>query len=282
MSGRNWRRAIRARVSELRLRLRLWQPFPIRLPWGAVWYCCDDVVSRRLCSPEGFEPDEQQFLIRFLRQGMTFMDIGAHHGLYTLLASMKVGPAGRVIAFEPSPRERKRLELHVRANRCANVTIEPFALADIIGSAGLYVCQGHETGCNSLRPPDVEEKVARVEVSMTTLDEYLRAHSIHNVDFIKMDAEGAELNILKGATALLAGGNRPLILVEIADIRTRPWGYRGADLYAYLRSHNYDWFAFTIGSALNPTVDQDEFHSNLVAVPREKLHLIREAQPSSN
>jgi FkbM family methyltransferase len=58
------------------------------------------------------------------------LDIGAHHGLYTLLASRRVGRRGMVVAFEPSPRERRRLAKHLRVNRCANVEVEACAVGD--------------------------------------------------------------------------------------------------------------------------------------------------------
>src|SRR5438309_4114648 len=101
----------------------------------------------------GFERQEQEFLLEFLGPGMTFIDIGAHHGLYSLLASKKVGPSGRVVAFEPSPREFRRLRWNLALNRCRRVRAEPFALGATDGTADLFVCLGWDTGCNSLRPP---------------------------------------------------------------------------------------------------------------------------------
>jgi FkbM family methyltransferase len=84
---------------------------------------------------------------------MTVLDVGAHNGFYTLLASKRVGPTGQVIAFEPSPRERQRLLSNLWINGCSNVIVEPVALADEDSVATLFVVSGAETGCNSLRPP---------------------------------------------------------------------------------------------------------------------------------
>jgi FkbM family methyltransferase len=77
--------------------------------------------------------------------GMTVLDVGAHNGFYTLLASKKVGPSGRVIAFEPSPRERQRLLSNLWINRCSNVIVEPVALAEEDSVATLFVVSGAET-----------------------------------------------------------------------------------------------------------------------------------------
>src|SRR6202022_4832032 len=96
----------------------------------------DDLVQ------EGFEDAEIAFVHRLLRPGMTVLDAGAHHGLYTLLASKRVGKQGRVIAFEPSPRERKRLRRHLRVNRCKNVDVQSCALGDQGREADLFLVEG--------------------------------------------------------------------------------------------------------------------------------------------
>jgi len=86
-------------------------PLPVRLPYGGWWLARNDECSAAVFTGN-FEPSEYRFVERFVKQSMTVLDIGAHNGFYTLLAAKKVGPAGKVIAFEPSPRERARLRIH--------------------------------------------------------------------------------------------------------------------------------------------------------------------------
>ena len=140
---------------------------------------------------------------------MTVLDIGAHHGYYTLLASQIVGPAGKVLAFEPSPRERKKLNLHLRLNRCKNVLIESCALGDADSAGQLFLASRTESGCNSLRRPDVSGAPAPISVVVQRLDQVLLKQRIGSVDFVKLDVEGAELSVLKGATELLTKRPRP-------------------------------------------------------------------------
>src|SRR5439155_930915 len=90
-------------------------PVPIRLPFGSLWIARNDHIGRPL-RKGAFEADELAFVERFVRPGMTVLDLGAHHGLYTLLASKRVGPKGKVFAFEPSVRERTALRRHVMLN----------------------------------------------------------------------------------------------------------------------------------------------------------------------
>jgi hypothetical protein len=90
-------------------------PIPLRLPCGVWWLAEENFLDQQLLFGE-FETMERRFVERLLRRDMTVVDVGAHHGLYTLLASKCVGWHGRVIAIEPSPRERGRLGKHLRLN----------------------------------------------------------------------------------------------------------------------------------------------------------------------
>lgn len=241
------------------------------LPQGGWWLVWNDAVSRRIHLYDDFEKEEQSFLSRFLRTGMTVLDIGAHHGFYTLLASKKVGPQGFVIAFEPSPRELRRLRWNLTLNRSRNVRLEPLALGSNEGMAELFVCLGQGTACNSLRPPAVSEPIQPFLVPVTTLDSYLEKHLIHLVDFIKIDVEGAELEVLKGASGLLRSSSRPIIMCELADIRTGPWGYRSCEIYEFLEAHGYRWFSITLEGRLQPCPRKEKYHESLIAVPQENL-----------
>jgi FkbM family methyltransferase len=165
---------------------------------------------------------------------MTVVDAGAHHGLYTLLASKQVGRDGRVIAIEPSARECERLEKHLRVNRCSNTELVACALGEEPAEADLYLVDGCHDWCNSLRPPAVDEPVRTVPVSVRRLDDVLAELEVSKVDFIKLDIEGAELTALHGAMKLLHRKSRPAILAEVQDTRTRPWGYAAREILQFL------------------------------------------------
>src|SRR5712691_5679585 len=113
-------------------------PFPVRLPYGGWWLARNDATGNVVLTGQ-FETAERGFVERFLQPGMTILDIGAHHGFYTLLASRKVGPGGSVVAFEPSPREREKLMWHLRLNRCRNVQVQSCALGSKQGEAELFL-----------------------------------------------------------------------------------------------------------------------------------------------
>jgi FkbM family methyltransferase len=246
-------------------------PVPARLPFGGWWLARNDYIGAMLFYG-GFEDSECSFAVRFLRSGMTVLDIGAHHGYYTLLASRKVGSEGRVVAFEPSPRERRRLNLHLRLNGCRNVETEDCALGETEGTAQLHLVLGNESGCNSLREPAVTEQTELVPVRIERLDRVLQERRIGQVDFIKLDVEGAELSVLKGATELLHRRPRPVIVAEVQDIRTNPWGYAAKEIVRYLYNFDYQWFrAYSGGHLEEIDMEQENYEGNFVAIPEERL-----------
>ena len=243
-------------------------PIPVRLPYGGWWlavndFCSDEIFMNRFEKPESF------LVERFLKEGMTVLDIGAHHGFYTILASRKVGLSGRVIAFEPSPREHKRLLFHLRLNRCKNVKVESLALSGQQGEAALFVVDGRDTGCNSLRPPVVSEPTRMITVKTIALDDYLEKENVDHVDFMKMDIEGAELEVFKQARRLLGGRSRPVILCEVDDYRTKPWGYSAQAIIELLERYGYRWLGLDKNGNLVPFEQRDSY--NVVAIPKEGL-----------
>lgn len=245
-------------------------PIPLRLSCGVWWLAEENFLDQKLLFGE-FETMERRFVKRLLRRDMTVVDVGAHHGLYSLLASKCVGWHGRVVAIEPSPRELVRLEKHLRLNRASNVEIIPCAAGEDSGEAELYVVDQFNDGCNSLRPPATPEPVKSTRVKVRRLDEILCELDVSRVDFLKVDAEGAELSVLYGAMKLLNRSPRPAMLVEVQDIRTKPWGYPAREILQFLVRMDYQWFAIAAKGALLPiSCNQEAYDANLVALPIER------------
>jgi FkbM family methyltransferase len=254
-------------------------PLPVRLRSGIWWWSRHDDCSHALIAGN-FENTEASFVNRFLTSGMTVLDIGAHHGYYTLLASKHVGSRGKVFSFEPSPRERRALRWNTILNGCRNISIQPFALGDTRGESSLYVADNFHTGLNSLRPQVVISAVVPVPISITTLDSWIAEHPVKKVDFIKLDVEGGELDVFKGAQQFLSRQPRPVILAEVQDVRTAPWGYRAKEILTFLADRQFFWFSLTSEGLLEElSLDSQDFEGNFVAWPHEKgrppSHLIK-------
>jgi len=154
---------------------------------------------------------ELDFLEKYLTKGMTAIDIGANVGLYTVPLAKAVEPGGRVIAYEPSTRNRRHLERNAQLNRVTNVRISPCALSNNEGSAHLSIAWSGELDSLTSRTSEPTESV-----TVTTLDAQLKSLEWMSADFIKIDAEGQEARIVAGGRAVFRELS-PLVMYEVSD-----------------------------------------------------------------
>jgi len=268
--------------SDLALRVlsrirRIWKrllPHAVLPLWvrpGLWWIARNDALGDQLFV-RAFEVDERAFVARFVTAGMTVVDVGANAGLYAVISAKRVGPGGRVVAFEPSPRELSQLRTHLRLNRCSNVTIEEVALGEAEGQGNLLIVDEFQTGCNSFHLAEAEAAGTHpLTVPIRTLDSYYRQGKLTRVDLIKIDIEGAELSALRGGAQVFRE-LRPVLLCEIFEERTEPWNYRGLEIIELVRGWGYDWFSFSRGGKLEPVpASQTIFGGNFVAFPRDRV-----------
>lgn len=162
-----------------------------------------------------YEEETTELVERLLEPGMTVVDAGAHVGYYTLLAARCVGPTGRVYAFEPEPENYAVLKKNLELNGYRNVWPLPKALSDTTGPATLFV-SGRGTGTHSLFPHSGNEPPVRLPVEATTLDDFLRARDLTQVDLIKLDIEGGEPAALRGMQETLARSPHVRLIVELS------------------------------------------------------------------
>jgi FkbM family methyltransferase len=220
------------------------------------------------------DPNEFCFLDAFLKKEMTIVDIGANEGFYTVFVADRVGSQGRVIAFEPSQREVKRLNRNLALNAVANTTVETLGVADSDGHAELKLCEyGHE-GQNTLG--DFAHRVKQdgtQRVSLVQLDSYFAAHPVTRIDLIKIDVEGAEERVLRGGIQILEQF-RPVLLMEMNDQSLRLQGSSCQRIASLLDSMGYCLYCFDRATGKLAAVGQDGYSENIVAAPREKSQQI--------
>lgn len=170
-----------------------------------------------------YEPETTDFFVAHLKPGDVFVDIGANHGYFTMLAAAIVGPRGRVEAFEPNPRVFAQLEAHARLNRFdATVRLHACALADRAeAGARLYVSQVESnSGLSSLTPnPALLDagglsEEGTVPVVVDTFDAWFATSGLSRIDLIKIDVEGAESRVLAGMSAALGTGRIAALVIE--------------------------------------------------------------------
>jgi FkbM family methyltransferase len=153
------------------------------------------------------------------KPGDTVVDVGAHIGLYTLIAAKKVGPSGKVIAIEPDPDNCNLLKRNIELNRLTNVTILERAAFSSNSKLKLYL-PGKERGFTKLSTIMANRAVTEnfLEIDATTLDHLMLMQGITQVNWIKIDVEGAELEVLKGATVTLSVSKDLAMLIEVHNV----------------------------------------------------------------
>jgi FkbM family methyltransferase len=264
-----WRRAF------WRLRWLVTQkPWPLRLRNG-IALTSPRLGSAALIYYQGFsEPETAGLLLRLLRPGMTFVDAGAHIGEYTLLAASAVGPTGHVHAFEPDPRVHDFLVRNVASSGAANVTIVHAALSDEDGERTFRLYE--EPALSSLAssgPPISAHRVATVR--SLRLDTYWSGRG-GALDLVKVDVEGAEALVLRGAPQVMAGPHAPVWVFECHGENFARFGYSPADLLQEFDRHGYHVFRY-LGDGLVepvPNLGANPIIANLVAA-RDADALVR-------
>jgi FkbM family methyltransferase len=145
---------------------------------------------------------------------MTFVDIGAHLGYFSLLAASRIGAHGRIFAFEPAPPSRELLQKTVRENGLADlITVVPCAVSDAPGH--VFFQLNDDAMLN--RIGDQAEGPDRIQVETESLDHYFASQGFPPVDLIKIDVEGHELGVFRGMTELNRRNPRLKLVFEYGN-----------------------------------------------------------------
>ena len=155
----------------------------------------------------------QEALRRHLGPGATLFDIGANVGFFSLIGARLAGPSGRVHAFEPLPANVARIRAHAAANGFAQVEVREVALGEESGRATLSVPEEGSWAHLERYAPD-RDVPGKLDVEVTTVDALVEGGRTRPPDVVKIDAEGAEVEILRGMEATL-GAHRPAVICEM-------------------------------------------------------------------
>lgn len=197
-----------------------------------------------------YEPDILKLIQEHLHEGGTFIDIGANIGQHSLFAATHVGQTGQVIAFEPIPRIAAQLRSSLTLNKLSNVTINEVACSDTEGEARLTLVTGNIGGSSLHRKTDQNSILVKTQPADNFTAELAR------IDLIKIDAEGHELEVLRGLEITLAK-HKPALIIEFSPSF---WGdeavVHGTEFFTILDKYGYQCF------------DLEEGHT-LIAEPQE-------------
>ncbi len=241
--------------------------------WGDVMtVVLPEAVSNEIAMAGVYETDLTVALVQLLEPGMVFLDIGAHRGYFSLLAARLVGPTGQVHAFEPTPATYELLSTNVRPYRnvhANNMAVYSESKELVFHDYGLFA-----PAFNSLYAPRMSKDVAgRIAVEnrivpAVSIDDYVKTSGVRP-DFIKIDAESAELDILKGMSETLRT-IRPAFTLETGDMDLD--GVASTkDLANYACSFGYTPIDICGGQIKRHQIQDRYAYGNLLFVASERL-----------
>lgn len=183
-----------------------------------------------------FEVENFKILRKFIKRGMTVFDVGANIGLYTLLFCERVGENGKVYSFEPALEAFYRLKQNVKLNNY-KAKIYNIGISDKIGETVLYTCE--DDAYNSLGKKPMKPIIKEVIINTITLDEFCKNEKISTINLIKIDTEGADYLVLKGAERILTKDSAPVIICEYNRKTEDGFDFKVNELYRYLKKLGY-------------------------------------------
>ncbi len=180
-----------------------------------------------------YERGTLEVLKGLLKPGDAFVDVGANIGLMTVLAATWVGEGGRVFAFEPHPNTRKLLEGNIATNGLTNVTVYGVGLASEPGVHNLHEPEGGNRGMATFVGSNGVDAGRSIEVA--TFDACF--DPTVPIAVIKIDVEGFELEVLRGAMTYLTNRQpSPALIIEFSEMRDNTFGSNTQPLYAFLKT----------------------------------------------
>lgn len=246
----------------------------IQLPSGLkLWIdpVNDDGVERSLYYTGSYESGTLDFIKNHLKKGDCFVDVGANIGLMSIEASRSVGNEGKVYSFEPHPTTVKILQFNIDLNAIKNIDVIEKGVGSKSGEAKIYDRWDVNRGGASLLSSNTEQE--SYDIQIVSLDEVLEKDE---VEMIKIDIEGFELEALKGAKSILSSKTPPILIVECTE-ETEHQDYTREELYSWLKHTNSNYKFYKLKgsksrkSKLIEITNQSELptHDNLFCIPRE-------------
>ncbi len=192
-----------------------------------------------------FQPAVEEVLKKYLKNGDTFIDVGANIGYFSLIGAGFVGKVGQVHSFEPVSEYFEKLKNLSENNKQYNITVNQFALGETEKKEKIYIGGPLHIGNNTFFPDLLEgiNEVKEAEVSICRLDKYIKEKNIQNIKLIKIDVEGFEFSVLKGLESFFSENYKkqmlPVIICEIVPEVYENYSYKLEDVFEYMAKFSY-------------------------------------------
>ncbi len=240
----------------------------------------NDGVARLTYYFDYHEPEIFRFLDKYLKPGMTFIDVGANIGAYTLFAGKRVGLEGKVIAFEPQAETFNRMVENIELNELTNIIAKQIAVGETSGKVEIVKDTDTSKSYTRIMRSTIDQDSHDPNIcaiNMISLDNYVCSHKLIKIDYLKIDVEGFELHILKGAKHILEKLIPSIIQVELIDEFQKRCGNSIKMVLNFLSNLGYHFFHLnSVSSRLVSLQTQEQPDGNVFLIHESKLYQFRE------
>lgn len=186
---------------------------------------------------ENINPFVTSAISQYLTSGGVFLDIGANHGVFSLLAAKN--PKVKVFAFEPSPRELKRLWQNLCLNNHSNISVLSYGLGDKDGEQSFALSGAHNPGMNSL--PNICDSKTIIKSNFSPLLNLLSPSILEQTKICKLDVEGQEMFILNSLRSHMGLLKKSVFVVEMNPRFLNKAGFKAEDIYQFFKEAGYSY-----------------------------------------
>ena len=219
-------------------------------------------VDKRLFL-NGFEKDTIDYFCKTIKEKDIVLDIGANIGIYSLIAGKRVGKFGKVYAFEPATKAYNNLLSNIELNKFDNIIPIKSGVSECSGTASFNICE--DDAFNSLGGTPMREIVKKETIELTSIDDFVKKNNIKKIDVIKVDTEGAEYLVFKGAEKTI-NIYKPILFFENNPSAQEGFKNNSNDLLKLIRSNNYRLYELENKKLVEIKMDSNRIVYDIIAI----------------
>jgi len=202
-------------------------------------------------------------MLSFIQPGDLVLDIGTNVGYFALRCAMKA-KRGFVYGFEPSEISFNKCQANLGLNNLSNLVVEQLALGEMEGTAYLHTETENNRGMNRISTDRISEDE---QIKVRSMDQFVKENNISKVNFIKLDVEGYEMQVLKGGEQTISAF-RPKLFLEVDDTLLGRFGVSSTSIFHWLQEREYNIYDIR-GNRLHDVTGIFDRHVDVIAIPSE-------------
>jgi FkbM family methyltransferase len=211
----------------------------------------------------GFKEESKVLLMSSVSRGFTIIDAGANNGVLSLEFAKMVGENGNVVSIEPHPANIERFRFNLSLNKFVNIDLIEKGVGAKAGESFISIVDENNLGKTRIQT----EKEGGLEIEIRTLDYIVNSNQLEQVDLIKIDVEGFEMEVLKGGFETIKK-YQPKLFIELDDSNLREQGSSASEVMVFLKFNSYTSVHAESQELIDSDFDFTNCHFDILAIPK--------------